>query len=257
MSYIIAFVSFSESDKEFPTQCFRTDIKIGDEVVVRRTDGKLKLATIAHLKYLNWDCSGRIECKKDECTCNTDGSIILPKGCPLVYGISTPEVFVKQLKSIGWIPVKSKQRMYRTVLANLNSSSISYIFVRKNGIDIQVLPRTDNNPIKPYSLYERSLTEGKVVRHSFAHTTFNLFEGVLRFSNSFLSNEENMERYFVPQGESDKRTEEQKKQAGERKSSRNEMLDIYDACSNGDGSPAYLGDGMWISPGGGLHDWGR
>ncbi|MDI5834422.1 hypothetical protein ODY93_22985, partial [Shewanella xiamenensis] len=84
-----------------------------------------------------------------------------------------------------------------------------------------------------------------------------LFEGVLRFSNSFLSNEENMERYFVPQGESDKRTEELKKQAGERKSSRNEMLDIYDACSNGDGGPAYLGDGMWISPGGGLHDWGR
>lgn len=257
MSYIIAFVSFSESEKEFPVQCFRTDIKVGDEVVVRRIDGKLRCAKLTHLKYLNWDCNGRIECRKDECTFSADGDIVLPKDCPLVYGISTPDVFVKELKSLGWVPIKSRQRMYRSILANLNRSSISYIFVRKNGIDIQILPRTNNDPIKPYSLYERSFTEGKVVRHSFAHTTFNLLEGILRFSNSFLCNEEDLERYFVPQGESDKRTEELKQQARERKASRSEMQDIYDACSDGDGGPAYLGDGMWISSDGGLHDWGR
>ncbi len=64
MSYIIAFVSFSESDKEFPVQCFRTDVKPNDEVVIRRSDGKLRLAKILHTKYLNWDCKGKIECKK-------------------------------------------------------------------------------------------------------------------------------------------------------------------------------------------------
>lgn len=258
MSYIIAFVSFPESDKEFPVQCFRTDVKPNDEVVVRRADGKLRLARVLHTKYLNWDCKGRIECKQTECTFNPKGEIILPKGCPLTYGLSTPGILIQYLKqNRGWIQIKSRQRIYRTVLAHLNATSIAYMFFRKNGVDLQIVPRVGNEEIKPYSLYNRSFTEGKVVRHSLAHTTFNLLEGLYRFSNSFLSNENDLTRYFVPQGRSDKRTEELKSQAIERKHSRNEMMDIYHACSNGGGGAAYLGDGLWISSDGSLHDWGR
>lgn len=66
MSYIIAFVSFSEIEKEYPVQCFRTDLRAGDEVVVRRADGKLRLAFISKRQYLNWDCNGRIECRRKE-----------------------------------------------------------------------------------------------------------------------------------------------------------------------------------------------
>uniref|UniRef100_E6XLQ0 Uncharacterized protein n=1 Tax=Shewanella putrefaciens (strain 200) TaxID=399804 RepID=E6XLQ0_SHEP2 len=257
MSYIIAFISFEDSTKEFPVQCFRTDIKQGDKVIARRADGKLRPAIIRDLKYLNWDCNGRIECKADEIEHRSDGEIILPKGSPLAYGISTPDVFIKELKSHGWVPVKSKRRQYRTVLGFANSANVAYIFVRKNGVDIQMLPRTDNQIVKPYSMHEISFNEGKMVQHFLAHTTFNLFEGILRFSKSFIENEADLERYFIPQGRSDKRTEELKQQARERQASRNEMLDIYDACSDGNGGPAYLGDGMWISSDGGLHDWGR
>ncbi|MFQ2221357.1 hypothetical protein ACK32A_00890 [Aeromonas enteropelogenes] len=258
MSYIIAFVCFSESDKEFPVQCFRTDIKSNDDVVIRRTDGKLRLAKVLHTKYLNWDCKGRIECKKSECTFDPLGEVILPKGCPLIYGLSTPELLIKELKSSsGWTQIRSKQRIYRMVLANLNFTSIAYMFFRRNGVDIQIVPRVGDEIVKPYSIYIGSFTEGKVVRHSFAHTTFNLLEGLQRFSNSFLRNENDLERYFVPQGRSDKRTEDLKKQALERKNSRDEMIDIYNACSDGRGGAAYLGDGMWISSDGNLHDWGR
>ncbi len=256
MSYIIAFVSFSESDKEFPVQCFRTDVKPNDEVVIRRSDGKLRLAKILHTKYLNWDCKGKIECKKSECTFDPVGKLILPKSSPITYGLSTPEQLIKALKSCGWVQIKSRQRTYRTVLANLNSTSTAYMFFRRNGVDIQVVPRVGEEAIKPYSLYRGSFSEGKVVRHFFAHTTFNLLEGLQRFSDSFLHNENDLERYFVPQGQSDKRTEELKKQALESKSSRNEMIDIYNACSDGDGS-AYLGDRIWISSDGSLNDWGR
>lgn len=257
MSYIIAFVSFSEIEKEYPVQCFRTDLRAGDEVVVRRADGKLRLAFISKLQYLNWDCNGRIECRRKEASIANTGNITLPKGSPLHKGISTSDAFTKALKDSGWVPIKSRQKMYRAVLANINEENVSYIFARKNGIDIQIIPRTDDHPIKPYSYYEKSLTEGRTVRHSLAHTTFNLFEGVLRYARSFQSNEKDLDRYFVPQGSSDKRTEELKKKAIERKTSRNEMLDIYDACSDGSGGPAYLGDGVWIDSGGGLHDWGR
>jgi hypothetical protein len=64
------------------------------------------------------------------------------------------------------------------------------------------------------------LTEGKLVRHSLAHTSFNLFEGILRFSKSFTNNEADLDRYFAPQGCSDKRTEELKMQAEERDAER-------------------------------------
>ena len=252
MSYIIAFVSFSESGKGFPVQCFRTDLRVGDEVVVRRTDGKLRIASILQLQYLNWDCNGRIECRREEILVDETGNITLPKGSPLHVGISTQDAFTKYLKASGWVPIKSRHKMYRVVLAYVNDHSVSYIFTRRNGIDIQVIPKVDSRPVKPYSYYESSFSDGKVVRHSLAHTTFNLFEGVLRFANSFQNSEKDLERYFVPQGSTDKRTEELKQKA-----SRDEMLDIYDACSDGSGGPAYLGDGVWIDSGGGLHDRGR
>ncbi|MBB3231966.1 hypothetical protein [Halomonas stenophila] len=257
MSYIVAFVSFEESTKEFPVQCFRTDVKRRDKVIVRRTDGKLRSAIIQNLKYFNWDCNGRIECKEDEVIYKADGEIVLPKGSPLVFGLATHDIFIKELKLHGWVPVKSRRRQYRAVLGCTNATKVAYIFVRKNGVDIQILARIDHEVIKPYSLHALSFSEGEMVHHFLAHTTFNLFEGMLRFSKSFIENEVNLDRYFIPQGRSDKRTEELKKKARERKSSRSEMLDIYDACSDGDGGPAYLGDGMWISSAGGLHDLGR
>jgi hypothetical protein len=36
-----------------------------------------------------------------------------------------------------------------------------------------------------------------------------------------------------------------------------EMRDIYDAVSGGGGGDSYLGDGMWVGPGGHLYDRGR
>ena len=219
MSYIIAFVSFSDSAKEYPVQCFRTDLKTGDEVLVRKTDNQMIAAKVSLLKYLNWECSATIECRKDECSLDNSGNFVLPKGFPLSYGLASPEVFIRALKAAGWVPLKSRQRMYKAVLANTNSTDISYIFVRKNGVDIQILPRTDSNTIKPFGWYEGSLTEGKVVRHALAHTSFNLYEGILRFSKSFLSDEKDLERYFVPQGAKDKRTKELKKLGAREKAS--------------------------------------
>jgi hypothetical protein len=257
MSYIVAFVSFADSDKEFPVQCFRTDLKPEDEVIVRKADGELRSAKVIRLQYLNWDCKGRIECKKSESGLDKKGEFILPKGAPLLFGLSTPEAFIKALRAEGWIPVKSRQRMYKTVLANVNFGHVAYIFIRKNGLDIRLFCRTDNEYIKPYSLFDKSPSEGREVRHFLAHTTFNLYEGVLRFSTSFLKNEGDLDRYFAPQGSVDKRTDELKEKARVRNKSRNEMLAIYEACSDGNGGPAYLGDGVWITAGGRTHDWGR
>lgn len=255
MSYIIAFVSGITSSKSFPVNCFRIDLKVGDHVIVRLFNRQLIYAEITGLRYLNWDCKGRIECKVSETSIGPEGRVILPPGLPIHVGVATSISLINELRLIGWVPIKKRQKMYSSVLANVNSSSNAYIFIRKNGIDIQVLPSP--NPIipKPYSLYEGSFTQGQVVRHSLPHTTFNLFYGILRFSDSFLNNEKNLDRYFVPQGSTDKRTDELKNKAFKCRSQNNEIMEAYDDCF--DDGPVYLSDGMWLTSDGCTHDWGR
>ena len=260
MSYIIAFVRYTDfTDKEYPVQCFRTDLKLNDIVLVRRTDGQLRFGTVLKLEYLNWDCKGFIICKKSECSPDDQGNLRPPSNSAIILGISTPEVFTKKLIDSGWVLLRPHSATYRKILTKTNESKIAYIFIRKNGIDIQIIPISEEKlPIKPNSLYRESLTQGQVVRHTLAHTTFNLYEGILRFSDSFINNELNLDRYFIPQGEKDKRTDALKKEAHLRKNSGEySITDIYEACSDGNGGAAYLSDGIWITSGGGVHDWGR
>ncbi len=257
MSYIVAFVRFFGSLKDFPYECYRTDLTIGDVVVVRRSDRKLRLAKISDLKYLNWDCGGYVECKKEECSIDSDGKFILPSGSPIVLGLSSPEALIKSLISRGWTQMRSRQKMYRAIFSNINSSSVAYIFLRKNGLDLQILPRNGNESMRPYSLYQGSLTAGRVVRHSLAHSSSNLYKDIIHFSDSFLGDEKDLDYYFVQQGSSDKRTKELKEQSRKIQQSRDEMSELYEACSDGSGGPAYLGDGIWLTSDGGAHDWGR
>ena len=97
------------------------------------------------------------------------------------------------------------------------------------------------------------------MRHYFAHTTFNLYEGILRFAVSFMSDEGNYDRFFKSVGSSDRRTEELRQEAERRKRMKAErepdaLSDYYDEMSDGSGDNVYLGDGMWVGAGGSLHD---
>ena len=52
-----------------------------------------------------------------------------------------------------------------------------------------------------------------------------------------------------------KQAEEEFNQAYEARNGRNEMAEIYqEICIDNDGSPAYLSDGMWITPNGQIYD---
>ncbi len=258
VSYIIAFVKFPESNTSYPVDCLRTDLKTGDDVWIRRRDGKMRSAIVTSLKYLNWNCSARIECKVSEAPLDEQGYIALPKGTPFTIGVATADEFVVHLRQRGWIPLKPRSKTFRSVLVHTNETESARIFIRKNGIDLQVVPGKKETKPKPFSLFEGSFNDGRLVRHTLAHTTFNLFEGLLRFSDSFLKNEGGYDRFFKPVGSGDKRTEELKSKSEEKKRERrDELMDIYHASSDGSGGPAYLSDGVWITSSGRLHDWGR
>lgn len=258
MSFIIAFVKYSESGKEYPLDCLRDDLVPGEEVLTRRTDGKLAKGTVVRTEFLNWRCNARIECKVSEARFNSDGAPIPPSNAPFVLGLTTNEALVAKLKSRGWSPQK-RGNIHRHVLAFTNESQTAFILVRSNGVDLQLLESKLDEPLRPYAIQQFSVTQGQFVRHHFSHCGFNLYEGILRFAQDFEQNTRNYDRYFVSVGASDKRTEKLKEEANQRKAARNrsEDDDIYYASSSGDGGPAYIGDGMWLTAGGSWHDWGR
>jgi hypothetical protein len=251
MSYIVAYIKFPLSDKTYPVSCFRSDLAVNDRVIVRRIDGSLCDVIVTELQYLNWDCRAKIECKTSESSIDDNDQIILPNNSPMAIGMVTADVFIANLKERGWIPIRPRQNLYKAMVVNTNNTQTAYIFSRRNGIDIQLLPTASEKKPRAFSPYQGSLTEGRVVRHYLAYTSFNLFEGVIRFSNSFLQNEPNLDQYFVPVGCKDKRNDKLKAMGNSTGRIRDEMDDIYDACSSGDGGDAYLGDGVWITPGGG------
>ncbi|MCU4491833.1 hypothetical protein KTI63_05025 [Acinetobacter guillouiae] len=85
-----------------------------------------------------------------------------------------------------------------------------------------------------------------------------LYEGLLRFSDSFINNEINLDRYFIPQGEKDKRNDAFKDEIVLRKNIKDPddygIPDIYDALSSEDGPLVYLSDGLWITSSGDVCD---
>ncbi|MEQ9446626.1 MAG: hypothetical protein RJS98_13760 [Rhodospirillaceae bacterium] len=170
----------------------------------------------------------------DEASKNSNGQIILPKGTPIANGFSSFDAFIKELKLHSWVPIKSRRTQYRAVLGYANQSRTAYIFVRKNGIDIQMLDRIEGEELKPYSLHQIPFREGTVVQHFLAHTTFNLFEGILRFSKSFINNEKDLDRYFEPQGSREKRNEALKKHGEARDAERKRLKEERDYNYFGD-----------------------
>ena len=82
MSYIIAFVRFTEPGRTYPVACFRTDIDGGDEVLVQLRNRELKPAIVVQIRFHNWSCTGAISGKVSEAVIREDGSWDLQKPPP-------------------------------------------------------------------------------------------------------------------------------------------------------------------------------
>ncbi len=222
MSYIIAFVGCSNRGALFPVECLREDIRVGDAVVVRRSDGKLIHATVRVLQYLNWNCKGIIECKKTECTVDTEKNIFLPKGNPLMVGVTSAPLFIRALLRSGWIMLRppqkihETQKVYKAVLANTNETQSSYILMGGNSIEIEIRPISFGSGKEIGISYEKISTDKKMTTHFLSHTKFNIYEWLLCYSNKFIDNDADLDRFFISQGSRDKRNEALKKQYKER-----------------------------------------
>jgi hypothetical protein len=75
MTYRIAFVRFTQNGRAYPVNCDRSDLAQNDIVVVRLLglDGRLKVARVDRVEFLNWHCKNTLICKRSEYARGEDG----------------------------------------------------------------------------------------------------------------------------------------------------------------------------------------
>ena len=152
MAYIIAHVAFDNSGKTYPVNCNRTDIAIGDEVVVKMHERPLKWARIIDLNYLNWRCQNTIECLACEAKFLREG-ILLPAGESLsVKGLARPYDLAIHLYKMGWIPRRPANKAYKLAYSAANRSQTGLVMMRKNGIDAQIIDGLPKSVMRPNSV---------------------------------------------------------------------------------------------------------
>ena len=223
MSYIIAHILFSEMSSEYPVECYRTDVKPGDAVLVLLHDGRIAEAMVSSVSYLHWECKSQILCKSSEGKI-IDGRLQMSPETPQKVGLVSLECLISELRYRGWTPLWYRNT-YRAILAKCNETQTARISVRKNGIDLQLLPDRQQIPRAFSKLPTGAFNEGRTVRHNLSHTTFNLFEGIVRFAEAFESNSGEYDRFFIPVGQVDRRSEMLKKMSEERQ--RTKYVDDY------------------------------
>lgn len=247
MSYIIAFVQMQNTEGDYPVECLRTDIQSGDAVMVRLHDQRLRHATVLRTAYLNWDCKGRIECLMSEAIRDVDGSFLPPTDAPKVVGLSTMDAIVAHLRQHGWSPLRPNSKAYRYGLTHSNTTQTANIFFRKNGVDLQLLPERQKVRPAPFARTVVSLAEGRCVKHFLSQTTFNLYEGIARFSQAFLANTNDYDRFFKSVGSSDRASSTVSNRIAMANNGEDagDLRSALRGCEDGSGR-IYLSDGVYL-----------
>lgn len=248
MSYIVAFVSYGKEPQTYPVNCWRTDIKPGDAVVVQQghEGSPLKWAKVMATHFLNWECKHSIACLASEASFDSLG-IILPKPTPYVSGLSRAQAIQAHLKQTGWRQYQPVSRQFKSAHSFHNGQQFANIFVRANGIDIQIIDGHENEALTPagrLSFYFRDYF--KIVRHTLSHSDVNLFELTARFADRFRNAAGPYDEFLKPIGSSDKRTDALRRIAEEGRSN----TELYAALGGYGGEPVYLGDGLYLSKSG-------
>ncbi|TBV69768.1 hypothetical protein [Pseudoxanthomonas winnipegensis] len=247
MSYIIAFVELPGTDGDYPVECYRTDLRPNDEVIISLPKRGYRFAKVIKTSFLNWDCKGRVECLKSEAVRDADGSLIPPIDAPRILGLCSIDTTVTHLRMHGWTPVRTHSTQYRIGVTHSNDTQTAYILFRMNGVDINLFKGKEEPRPAPFSKVSSSPEGGRTVRHFLSQTTFNLFEGIARFSQSFLANTNDYDRFFQPVGSTDRATAEvrHRVQRAGGEAAEPSLRDALRGCEDGEGR-IYLSDGVYL-----------
>lgn len=200
MSYIIAFVKYSLTGSSFPVNCLRTDVSRGDIVYVKNRKGELKEAEVTKIEYLDWNCNSFILCTQDDIKTEDLNKLSTSGRCKTV-GLVNIYTMSDYLLSIGWDRVYRPNRVHRVLHYYSNNQETAGIWLSTHGVNLQIL----DNCTKEQIINSGYNCGRMTVRHYLSQTSFNLYEGISRFAQSFSECSGNYDRFFKSVGSKDKR----------------------------------------------------
>lgn len=158
------------------------------------------------------------------------------------------EEVVQHLINLGFVAYSPRTVSWHTALTASNNAGTLYFLVGNLGIDFKYFDHV--REIKLDDRRRLYTDGGQFIRNYYKNSEINIHELTINLASRFVTNSPIENNLLVSHGTSLR----ERKQQYRNSISENEL---YDAVSNGDGEDAYLGDGVWISANGSLHDKGR
>ena len=170
----------------------------------------------------------------------------------------TQDDVIQRLQQLGFEPHIPRTVSWKYALIASNASQTIYFLVGRRSIDLKFYDHLRKTEVdETGKLYTDG---GLMVRNNYSGSDANVHEIILELASRLVTNTPIDEFLLSGTGRT---WREQKSEyiRNQPKSTvvaaKDELVEIYEAISPGDGEDAYLGDGVWISPDGSLDDRGR
>lgn len=188
-------------------------------------------------------------------------------------GSITLESLLENLELLGFEYFVPRTSSWKFALVKSNDIQTVYFLIGRLGIDFKFYDHVrDNNTDENGRLYTDG---GKMVRNYYWQSDVNIHHLILKVATQLSNNIPIENDFLTGQGRSINKQKSITKEAEEYQYSAhefaeeyqysahefagrsNDMTDLYEAMSTGDGEDAYMGDGIWIKSDGSIYDKGR
>ena len=216
MTYKVAFVSDGPDTFRIAVSCYRADVKVGDIVYINERNKSYYssfFGIVREIHYLGPLGESRIVISEAEEWISFIGKVRRKEHAPrpsIFNGILNHELFIKELSAKGWITLQ--RHRYRSSTCSHSTVGVysiqakgrtAFIYLHNTDVFLQVIDRHIDNIVQSACsrLTKPNSNLGNTVHHALSMTSFNLYDGLLRFSKSFIDGEKDLSRYFISQGE--------------------------------------------------------
>lgn len=176
-------------------------------------------------------------------------------------GSITLESLLENLKLLGFEYFVPRTSSWKFALAKSNDIQTVYFLIGRLGIDFKFYDYVRDNKIDDNGkLYT---VEGEMVRNYYWQSNVNVHHLILKVATQLSNNIPIDDELLTGQGRSINKQEDIAEEVEEfhcsihNSTKWEDMTDLYEAMSTGDGQDAYMGDGIWIKSDGSIYDKGR
>ena len=176
--------------------------------------------------------------------------------CGEPWLVLSREEVLQYLCTLGFEAYVPRTPSWTHVFAASNRTRTLYFLVGKRTFDFKLYDHVRAEQVDARG--KLATDGGRMVRNYYHNSDVNIHHFIEQLAAKFVADEPIDESWLIGHGTTWKEAlPDRSTTVAAVAADRGDMVQIYDAISCGDGKDAYLGDGMWLSAGGGLNDYGR